>query len=204
MKNLQSVAGDLLLIGVLALQGDFAEHLNALRKLKVNAIEVRNTEDLKKVSGLIIPGGESTAIAKLLLSSNLGKKIKKAITNGMPVFGTCAGAILLAKKIIGKKYFSFNAIDVLIQRNAFGRQLDSFQEKIKTKDFGLINAVFIRAPKIKKLGRKVKVLAMLEKEPILCEQNNILIATFHPELSGKLKVHEYFIEKCLAYNRNQQ
>lgn len=200
--NLQSVAGDLLFVGILALQGDFAEHLAVLKKLKVKAIEVRTNDDLQKISGLIIPGGESTSIGKLLITSGLGKKIKKAILNGLPVFGTCAGAILLSKKIQGKKYFSFNAIDVVIKRNAFGRQIDSFEEKIKTKKFGTINAVFIRAPRIKNVGRKVKILAMLEKEPVLCEQDNVLIATFHPELSSTLKIHEYFINKCRNFKKS--
>jgi len=181
-----------LLIGVLALQGDFAEHQEILEKLKVKSIQVKTKEDLKKIDALIIPGGESTTIGKLLKETGLGKQIISKAKKGFPILGTCAGAIILAKTIIGKKVFSLNLIEATIERNAFGRQNDSFDEKIKT-DFGLIDVSFIRAPKIRKVGKKVKVLAKRKNQPIIIQEKNILLSTCHPEISLDTKLHEYFL-----------
>ena len=194
---------DSLLLGVLALQGNFVEHIQKLNKLNIEAIEVRTPEELAKVNGLIIPGGESLPIQKLLIVNKLRKPLEEAIKKGLPVFGTCAGSILLSKKVIGTKVFSFGAIDVSIERNAYGTQQDSFKKTIQGNGFSGHKAVFIRAPKIQKTGKNVKILATLGENPVLCEQGNILIATFHPEMTDDNSFHKYFVEKCRAFkNRN--
>ena len=182
-------------IGVLALQGDFLEHLNALQKCGVNSVEVRNTKDLAKCSALIIPGGESTTISKLLFLSGLDKEIRKMARKGMPIYGTCAGAILISKKIIGEKRFKpLNLIGIDIARNAYGRQINSFESELEIKGFEKpLNAIFIRAPIIRKAGKKVEILARCGKEIVLARQGNILVSTFHPELEGDLRVHKLFI-----------
>ncbi len=182
-----------MIIGILALQGDFAEHKEILDKLKVESILVKTKEDLEKINGLIIPGGESTAIGLLLEKTGLGKQIISKAKKGLVIFGTCAGAILLSKKVLGKKEFSFALIDTVIERNSFGRQNDSFEEKIKTS-FGEISVSFIRAPKIKSIGKKVQVLGKLKNEIVIAKQKNILIATCHPEITLDTKLHEYFLK----------
>jgi 5'-phosphate synthase pdxT subunit len=181
-----------LIVGVLALQGDFAEHKEILDKLKTENILVKTKEELEKVNGLIIPGGESTTIGKLLKETGLGKKILIKAKKNMPVFGTCAGAILLAKKIIGKKEFSLGLINAVLERNAFGRQNDSFEEKISTS-FGKIDVSFIRAPRIKSIGKNVQVIGKLNKEPVIVREKKVLISTCHPEITANTKLHEYFI-----------
>jgi 5'-phosphate synthase pdxT subunit len=181
-----------MLVGILSLQGDFAEHKEVLDKLKVQSVFVTTKEDLKKIDGLIIPGGESTTIGKLLKETGLGKKIISKAKKGLAVFGTCAGAILLAKKIIGKKEYSLNLLDITIERNAFGTQTGSFDEKLKT-EFGELSVSFIRAPKIKSIGKKVKVLAKIKKEPVIIRQEKILASTCHPEIYSDTKLHEYFL-----------
>ncbi|MFH1663513.1 MAG: pyridoxal 5'-phosphate synthase glutaminase subunit PdxT [archaeon] len=183
-----------MLIGVLALQGDFAEHKEILDKLKVQNILVKTKTDLEKVNALIIPGGESTTIGKLLKETGLGKKIiLKAKKNKLAVFGTCAGAILLAKKVIGKKEFSLKLFDAVIERNAFGRQNDSFEGKIKTS-FGELSVSFIRAPRIQSIGKKAEVIGKLGKEIVIAKQGKILISTCHPEINSDTKLHEFFLE----------
>jgi len=177
------------IIGVLALQGDFSEHIAALQKLKISCIEVRNISDIKKTVGLIMPGGESTTIGKLLRSTGLDTWLKTKIKKGYAVYGTCAGAILLAR---------LGLIDITVKRNAYGRQLDSFDEPIQVKTRLIaslqkpLHGMFIRAPKITRVGKTVEVLATHEGEPVLVQQGNILAGTFHPELTDDLVVHRYF------------
>jgi len=188
-----------MLIGVLALQGDFREHIQILKLMKIKSIEVRSKKDLDNCSALIIPGGESTTIGKLLSISGLDKEIKKRVKKGMPVYGTCAGAIVLAKKILNEKEFSpLGLIDVEIKRNAYGRQVDSFEAEIEIKGIGKLNGVFIRAPKIVKKGKKVEVLAKFEGKPVLVKQGNILIGTFHPETEENSEIHQIFVEMTNA------
>ena len=172
-------------IGVLALQGDFAEHIAALRKLNIPFIEVRTTTDIQKTSGLIMPGGESTTIGKLLVSTGLDVWLKTHVKKGYAVYGTCAGAILLS---------TLDLIDITVKRNAYGRQLDSFDEPIQSKQFPKLRGVFIRAPKITRVGKAVEILATHEGEPVLVQQGNILAGTFHPELTDDEAIHRYFVQ----------
>lgn len=191
-------------IGVLAFHGDVIEHIKATQiaakilDLQLEAIEVRTLGDLSKIDGLIIPGGESTTLHKLCERENMFESMKK-IRN---IFGTCAGAILLAKKIQNKiqDQKTLELMDIDIDRNAYGRQTDSFEIPIKSA-FGNLNAVFIRAPKIQKVGKDVKVLAQYGEEVIACEQKRqdcfYLAACFHPELTTSL-FHEYFLSKIYS------
>lgn len=183
-------------IGVLALQGDFAEHIKMLQKLGVKAKEVRLPIDLKELQGLIIPGGESTTISNLMQKYMIGNAIKKAHKKGMAVFGTCAGAIIVSKKILhGKKVKPLGLIDIEVERNAYGRQVDSFEAELKLQgQKGFFRAAFIRAPIIKKIGKGVKVLCVHEKQPVLVQQGNVLAGTFHTELFGETQIHEIFLK----------
>ncbi len=178
------------IIGVLALQGDFLEHLVALRKLKIPAIEVRNLTDIKKTAGLIIPGGESTVIGKLLISTGLDQWIKAQVKTGYAVYGTCAGCILIAKQVDSE--YSLQLIDITVKRNAYGRQQDSFDEPVDSKIFKNLSGVFIRAPLISATGKNVTVLATHHQQPVLVQQGNVLASSFHPELTDDLSVHQYF------------
>jgi len=184
-----------MIIGVLALQGDFLEHIQILDSMKVKAIEVRSKKDLDKCSALIIPGGESTAIGKLLVTSGLDKEIKKRVAKGMPLYGTCAGAIVAAKKVLKEKEFKpLKLIDVEIKRNAYGRQVDSFEAEVEVKGIGKLNGVFIRAPVISKVGKKVEVLAEFEGKPVLVKQGKVLVGTFHPETERETALHKLLIQ----------
>lgn len=178
------------MIGVLALQGDFAEHLAALRQLKVPCIEVRKLDDIQKTAGLIIPGGESTVIGKLLISTGLDRWIKSAVKNGYPIYGTCAGCILIAKAVDSE--YSLQLIDITVKRNAYGRQLDSFDEPVDSTVFKHLSGVFIRAPLIQRVGKHVQVLASHHGKPVLVQQGHILASAFHPELTKNVDVHRYF------------
>ena len=178
-------------IGVLALQGDFKEHLDVLSKLNTSGIEVRTVNDLQKTSCLIIPGGESTTIGKLLVSTGLDRAIIKRAKQGYPIYGTCAGAILLSK---------LKLINLTVERNAYGRQIDSFDERIESKQFLNLRGVFIRAPRFIKVGKQVEVLARYHAEPVLVQHGNILAGAFHPELTNDLSVHRYFVN--LVTKRN--
>jgi 5'-phosphate synthase pdxT subunit len=182
-------------IGVLALQGAYNKHSGAVRSLGFNSVEVRTTKDMNIIDGLIIPGGESTTIGKILAKNNLIAPIKKRIDQGMAVFGTCAGMILLAKSVPGRDQPLLEAMDITVERNAYGRQIDSFEAELTVKGLegGAVNGIFIRAPKIVRVSDKVEVLAAYENVPVLVRQSNILAASFHPELSDDLRIHSFFI-----------
>lgn len=182
-------------VGVLSLQGAVEEHLRMIEGCDFEGIKVKTIEDLEKVDRLIIPGGESTAIGKLAKIYGLDREIVKKGKEGMPIFGTCAGMILLANKVVGNDQIRFSLIDIVVERNAFGRQVDSFEVDLKIEDFSgkLFKAVFIRAPYIKKVGREVKVLAVFKEKIVMARQKNILVSSFHPELTEDLRVHEYFL-----------
>ena len=181
-------------VGVLALQGAFAAHSDCLTSIGVQSVEVRTPAQLASVDALLMPGGESSTMSQLLESSGLFDPIAARIADGMPVFGTCAGMILLASEILDGRsdQRSFSAIDISVRRNAFGRQVDSFEATIKSS-VGDFHGVFIRAPRIERVGDGVEVLGSINDEPVLVRQGNVLAASFHPELSNDARLHEYFV-----------
>ena len=189
-------------IGVLALQGAFAEHRKMLEKLGIESFEIRKKSDLSNavdnndIDGLIIPGGESTVIGKLLYDLDLFDDIKKLILEGLPVFGTCAGLILLAKEIENDSRTYLGAMDIKVRRNAYGRQLGSFFTESEFKGLGVVPMTFIRAPYISSVGKKVEILSEVDGNIVAAKENNILVTSYHPELNDDLKVHEFFIEMC--------
>jgi len=173
-------------VGVLALQGDFAEHMDMIEGLNVEGLKVRSIDDLAKCDALILPGGESKVMMKLLVESGLDQEIIKRVQADMPVFATCAGAILLSDSHL-------NLLDISVDRNAYGSQLQSFSTQIEVEGIGSLEAVFIRAPIISRVGVGVRVLAQHKKHPVLVQKGNILAATFHPELSVESMLHRLFV-----------
>lgn len=182
-------------IGVLALQGAFAAHAECLQAVGVETLEVRNTGDLDRVGALLMPGGESSTMSHLLLTSGLFGPVGERIASGMPVFGTCAGMILLASEVLDGRpdQVNFSAIDISVRRNAFGRQVDSFERAVDTP-MGDFLGVFIRAPRIERVGEGVEIVGSLGDEPVLVRRDNVLAASFHPELTGDARLHRYFVE----------
>ncbi len=192
-----------MMVGVLAFQGDVREHHEALRVLGAASMDVRSVDDLAKADALIIPGGESTVISKFLSETGLFDAIKTRAKEGFPIYGTCAGAILLASEILHDDCVEpMKLIDITVERNAYGRQAESFSDRISLDlhgEKGDIDAVFIRAPKIVRTGSAVKVLGFLSGEPVLCRQGNILVSTFHPELSGgPSPIHRLFLNAVVG------
>ncbi|MBI4044295.1 MAG: pyridoxal 5'-phosphate synthase glutaminase subunit PdxT [Candidatus Diapherotrites archaeon] len=185
-------------IGVLSLQGDFSEHEQTLARLKVNAIEVRRKEHFDGINGLIIPGGESTVFSIMLKRQGLEVFLREKILGGLPVFGTCAGAIILSKKIVNEKNFSpLGVLGIHVKRNSYGRQVESFETNLKVR--GLkheVKGFFIRAPEIVKVDKGIEVLARLGNKPVLVKQENILASTFHTEIIGETAIHELFLMEC--------
>ncbi len=184
-------------VGVLALQGSFAEHAEALRAAGASPVLVRLPAHMDGITGLIIPGGESTTIGKLLVTTGLLEPLRAAVKEGMPVYGTCAGMILLARDIGGLDQPLIGAMDITVKRNAFGRQLDSFEEKLTVPSLGSapFRGVFIRAPLIEKTGAGVTVLATLSDGRVVAARQGPLLATaFHPELTQDGRVHRYFLD----------
>jgi len=183
-------------VGVLGLQGDFAEHLHTLREIGADAIDVRRPEQLGDLDALIIPGGESTTIGKLAERYEIIPALRERIAEGMPVWGTCAGAIFMAKDVPGHPHPILSAMDISVERNAFGRQLDSFEADLEVKDIGgkPYHAVFIRAPKITTTARDVKTVASLDDGTVVAaRQGNLLATSFHPELTPDDRFHRYFL-----------
>ncbi len=186
-------------VGVLAMQGAFAEHAVAVRRLGAVAVEVRQPKHLDGIDSLIIPGGESTTMSKLLVSTGLFQPIHDLIHAGMPVFGTCAGMILLAKEVIDGRadQQSFSALNISVQRNGYGRQVDSFETDLDIAGItgGPVHATFIRAPKVVSIGDDVTVLASHEGVPVVvsADGGRIMAASFHPELTPELRVHQLFL-----------
>jgi 5'-phosphate synthase pdxT subunit len=185
-------------IGVLALQGDFEAHRTALERAGAEAVEVRTAAGLDDVDGLVIPGGESTTMLKLLDAENLFQPLVE-FGRKKPVFGTCAGAILVAKEVLAPKQQSLDLVDLTVERNAYGRQIDSRIVTLHPEPAsGLpenVEAVFIRAPVIRRMGEGVKVLAKYGEDPVLVEHGRHLIATFHPELTADASIHRRFVAK---------
>ena len=184
-------------IGVLALQGDFALHAKALEKCGVEAVEVRKPVELDEVDGLIMPGGESTTLLKLMDAWNFAPALEKFHSAGKPIFGTCAGLIILAREVESPKQFSLGLIDVTVERNAYGRQRESFEAPgtVRLGDKpAQLEMVFIRAPRIRRVGPGVEVLAEHGGEAVMARQDRVLVATFHPELTDSTVVHRYFCD----------
>ena len=183
-------------IGVLALQGDFREHIRFSEDLGHSAIAIRRPEELSSIDALILPGGESTTISLLAQSYGLFSPIEKAIQAGLPVYGSCAGMILLADRILDgiADQKGFGGLDITVRRNAFGRQVDSFEGEINFAGKPL-NAVFIRAPWVESWGDKVEVLAESSGHPVAVRQGKLLATSFHPEISGDHTVHRYFFDE---------
>lgn len=185
-------------IGVLALQGGYEAHQVMLNSLGAKSSLIRTADELDSISGLIIPGGESSTMLKLI-SPKMASKIVELNQNQVPIFGTCAGSILLSRHVIPEQ-FSFGFIDATVVRNGYGRQVDSFSAQINTSfSTNSIEAVFIRAPIVKSYSHQVQCLADVNNNPVLLEQDNILIATFHPELTTCPAIHNHFLEKVEYY-----
>jgi 5'-phosphate synthase pdxT subunit len=192
-----------MIIGTLALQGDFIEHINVIDKLGGQSIAVRNAKQLEGLDGLIIPGGESTTMLKLMHIYNLFQPIKELAYYGLPIMGTCAGMVLLANSVSNPTMSTLALMDIKVKRNAFGRQLDSFETKIAIPPLGNepFPAIFIRAPLIEKTSSNTDILGRLPDNIIVAaRQNNILALSFHPELSNDSRIHRYFLE-IVAINK---
>ncbi|HVM07035.1 MAG TPA: pyridoxal 5'-phosphate synthase glutaminase subunit PdxT [Acidimicrobiales bacterium] len=189
-------------IGVLALQGEVGRHAAALSALGADVVAVKREEDLAAVDALVLPGGESTTMSMLLESSGLFEPVAARLRDGMPAFGTCAGMILLADEVLDGRSDQrfFHAIDISVRRNAFGRQVDSFETGLTVDGVSRpdqpVDAVFIRAPFVERAGDGVEVLATVDGHPVLCRQGPVLVSSFHPELSDDLRVHELFLDTC--------
>ena len=184
-------------IGVLASQGAFIEHIAILRQLKVEALPVRLAPELNGLDGLIIPGGESTSISKLMLTYNLMNEVRNLATNGLPIFGTCAGMILLASEVSDLDVEPIGVMNITVSRNAFGRQKDSFEAELSIPVLGEkpFPGVFIRAPVIKQANSKVEILARLaDGIGVAARQGKLLASAFHPELTSDLRFHRYFLD----------
>ncbi|HEY9678092.1 MAG TPA: pyridoxal 5'-phosphate synthase glutaminase subunit PdxT [Drouetiella sp.] len=185
-------------IGVLGLQGSFAEHIAAVEKCGAEAVDVRHSWQLQDVDGLIIPGGESTAIAKLTGDNPdpIFDTIRQRIQSGMPVYGTCMGSIFLAKDIEGSEQGRLAAMDIKVRRNAFGPQRNSFEAQVPISELGegSFPAVFIRAPIFVSVGDNVHVMASVPEGIIMARQNSLLVTAFHPEITNDLRVHQYFLQ----------
>lgn len=188
-------------LGVLAIQGAFREHRKKLENLGYEIVEVKSKEDLNKVQGLIIPGGESTAIGKQLEIDDFGERIKERAREGMPVFGTCAGMILVSKEIQDSNQYRLGLMDTLVKRNAFGRQIASFEAEIPVEGFDkkFVRGVFIRAPYVLKASPQVDILGRYEDKIVFVRQGNLLASAFHPELTEDNAIHQYFVKMVDEY-----
>ncbi len=194
-------------IGVLALQGDFAEHMASLRKLGAEALAIRLPRDLESLDGLIIPGGESTTIGRLMVSYGFVQTLRQLSQDGFPVFGTCAGMVLLAKSVLDLlDVATIGAMGIKVRRNAFGRQVDSFETLLSVPALGEVPfpGVFIRAPIILEAEPGVEILASLpDGTPVGAKQGNLLVSAFHPELTSDLRFHAYFLDVVSQGARRQ-
>lgn len=182
-------------IGVLALQGAVSEHIEILKNCGVKAVQVKKADKIDDLDGLIIPGGESTTISRLMSEYGFFAKIRKFATMGKPIYGTCAGLILMSKKVIDGNIETISVMDMEVRRNAFGRQIDSMEvdikiPKISDKEFP---AIFIRAPIIENIGKQIEILAEVDNYIVMAQQKNLLVSAFHPELSNDNRIHQYFL-----------
>lgn len=186
------------LVGVLALQGAFAAHQRALESAGATTRQVRQPGDLAGIDALVMPGGESTTMSRLLTTSGLFDDVKSMLGDGLPVFGTCAGMILLASEVLDGRpdQLSFGAIDISVQRNGYGRQIDSFETDLDVIGFDApFHAVFVRAPKVVSTGANVEVIAEYDGVPVVARQGHVMVASFHPELTGDARLHARFLQE---------
>jgi 5'-phosphate synthase pdxT subunit len=184
-------------VGILAIQGDVAAHARALQRAGAQTCEVRTEKDLDRLDALVLPGGESTTISKGMARLGLYGPLRERIRAGMPVLGTCAGAILLSRQVENRPVETLELLDIIAVRNAYGTQVDSFATEVDpgaAEGFEGLRCVFIRAPRLRRPGEEVRVLARVEGEPVLVQQGHVLAATFHPELTEDLRVHRRLIE----------
>ncbi len=193
------------LVGVLSYQGGYVRHLERLQTLGVRAIPVRSVDALERIDALIIPGGESTTIGMLMERFGVMEALLSRIADGLPVFGTCAGAILLASDIEASDQPRIGALDVTVRRNAYGRQIESFEADLRAEDLpdpewtgGDFHGVFIRAPQIVRVGHRVRTVLAFEGQPVLVREKKMLAATFHPELTGDSRIHRYFLDRIVG------
>ncbi len=190
-------------LGVLGLQGAVREHLRSLAYLGIERSVVKRTSELAGLAGIILPGGESTAIS-LLAAGSLREELRRLIREGFPFFGTCAGMILLANEVEGQEETNIGGIDITVSRNASGRQVDSFETVLAVKGIGDdVPAVFIRAPYITRLGNGVTALAEHEGAVVMARQGNVLVTSFHPELTSDTRIHRYFVEMVKEYEKKE-
>ena len=190
-------------IGILALQGAFIEHKAMLDKLGIDSFEIRQLKDIEQdFDGLILPGGESSVMGKLLRDLGLFDPLREKIKNGLPVFGTCAGMILLAKEIDNDERRHFSCMDITVKRNAYGRQLGRFSTREKFKGIGEVDMVFIRAPFVSEVKEGVEILSIVNDNIVAVRQKNMLATSYHPELTNDLSVHKYFIKMVEENARN--
>lgn len=190
-------------IGVLALQGDYNKHIEMLRRLGVEAVPVRSPDEVRSLDGLIIPGGESTTIGKLMRRFGIDEAIVEKVEAGMPLYGTCAGMILMANDIEDSDQSRLGLLDITVRRNAFGRQIDSFETDLEVPELGPepLRAVFIRAPFITEIRNGAKTLASVDDHPVLIQRGKLLASSFHPELTDDTRLHKYFISLIETANR---
>lgn len=183
-------------VGVLALQGDFREHARLLEQMGAEPVFVRKAEELDRIEALVIPGGESTTIGKLADRYGLLHPLRDLISSGIPTLGTCAGLIFLAAGTTGPSQIHLGVLDVVVERNAFGRQVDSFEADLAVAGMAEpLHAVFIRAPGVDKVGAEVEVLASVGDDPVMVRQGNIVATSFHPELTGETRVHQLILNQ---------
>jgi pyridoxal 5'-phosphate synthase pdxT subunit len=190
------------MVGVLALQGDFALHLAALARLGVPAREVRTPRDLEGLRALVLPGGESTTMLTLMAGTGMEAAVREFYHGGGAVFGTCAGLILLARRVSGPEQRSLGLLDGDVERNAYGRQRDSFETALDFGNGTPLRGVFIRAPRLVRIGPGVEVLARVGDDPVLVREGRLLAATFHPELTEDTRIHRYFLEEVAGQAGN--
>ncbi|MBU3114181.1 pyridoxal 5'-phosphate synthase glutaminase subunit PdxT [Clostridium lacusfryxellense] len=185
-------------IGVLSLQGGVIEHLNHIKKLGHEGVEVKKLEDMKDLNGIILPGGESTTIGKLLRETRILLPLREKIISGLPVWGTCAGMILLAKYIEGEPDGYLKVMDIKVKRNAYGSQIDSFKRNVIISEISKepLPLVFIRGPVITEVFKEVQVICTVDDKVVAAKQNNMFVTSFHPELTNNLEAHKYFINMC--------
>lgn len=183
-------------VGVLAIQGDFEKHIETLRRLGVDAVTVRTADEVRQLDGLIIPGGESTTVGKLMRRYGIDDAIRERVAQGMALYGTCTGLILMANDIEGNDQDRLGLLDITVRRNAYGRQIDSFETNMTIAELGPapLRAVFIRAPFITEVRNGVQVLASVDGRPVLVKKDKLLASAFHPELTDDTRLHRYFLD----------